>query len=78
MLESPAKVLPGGMEKNAGNSVKRKRQQYFEDNFGWENNTGGGMAIESERLPDSDQELGISNEERPNEAQMAIVVSPNL
>ena len=46
MLESPDKVLPGGMEKNAGNSVKRKRQQYFEDNFGWDNKTGVGVAME--------------------------------
>ena len=54
MLESPAKVLLGGMDQNAGNSLENIH------NFGLENNTGGGVAIESERLPDSDQELRIS------------------
>ena len=53
MLESPAKVLPGGIEENSGNSLENIHH------FGWDN-TGGGVAIESERLPDSDQELGIS------------------
>ena len=35
--------------------------------MGWENNTGGGVSIESERLTDSDQEMQIRFEERPNE-----------
>ena len=68
------------MDNNAFNSLKIKDQQYFDDvyNFGREKITRGGVVIEIDRLPDSDQELCISIEDTPNEAQMGTIVSPNL
>ena len=80
-LESPAKVLPGGISTSAGNSLKRKRQSFYLENFnnfGWENDTGGSLEIESERLTDSDDEMRIRIEDGPKEAQMGTIVSPNL